>query len=60
MLEAFKTNNDKSKQSDDSSPKQIFQDKLDLSNPFDRNTNTDVAELYESFDLPYTAIYKNQ
>jgi len=58
--EPLKTNNDKSKQSDDSSPKQIFQDKLDLSNPFDRNTNTDVAELYESFDLPYTAIYKNQ
>jgi hypothetical protein len=26
----------------------------------DTNTNTAVSELYESFDLPYTAIYKNQ
>ena len=58
--EPLKTNNDKHKQSAESSPKQIFQDKLDLRDQFDKNTNTDVSELYESFDLPYTAIYKNQ
>jgi len=58
--EPLKTNNDKHKQSAGSSPKQIFQDKLDLRDQFDKNTNTDVSELYESFDLPYTAIYKSQ
>ena len=58
--EPLKTNNDKNKKSAESSPKQIFQDKLDLRDQFDRNTNTGVSELYESFDLPYTAIYKNQ
>ena len=58
--EPLKTNNDKHKQSAESSPKQIFQDKLDLRDQFDKNTNTDVSELYESFDLPYTAIYKSQ
>ena len=58
--EPLKTNNDKNKQSAESSPKQIFQDKLDLRDQFDKNTNTGVSELYESFDLPYTAIYKNQ
>lgn len=58
--EPLKTNNDKSKQSAESSAKQIFQDKLNLHDQIDRNTNTDVADLYESFDLPYTAIYKNQ
>jgi len=58
--EPLKTNADKNKKSTEFSPKQIFQDKLDLSHQFDRNSNTGVAELYESFDLPYTAIYKNQ
>ena len=65
--EPLKTNNDKHKQSADSLPKQVFQDKLDLREQFDRNanpgvseTNTGVSEIYESFDLPYTAIYKNQ
>ncbi len=58
--EPLKTNNDKHKLSAETSPKQIFQDKLDLRDQFDKNTNTDVSELYESFDLPYTAIYKNQ
>ena len=58
--EPLKTNTDKNIKSTESSPKQIFQDKLGLSHQFDRNTNTGVAELYESFDLPYTAIYKNQ
>jgi hypothetical protein len=58
--EPLKTNNDKHKLSAETSPKQIFQDKFDLRDQFDKNTNTDVSELYESFDLPYTAIYKNQ
>jgi hypothetical protein len=58
--EPLKTNNDKHKLSAETSSKQIFQDKLDLRDQFDKNTNTDVSELYESFDLPYTAIYKNQ
>lgn len=58
--EPLKTNNDKNKQSADSSPKQIFQDKLDLSDQLDKNTNTGFTELYNSFNLPYTAIYKNQ
>jgi len=58
--EPLKTNADKNKKSIESSPKQIFQDELDLSHQFDRNTNTGVSELYQSFDLPYTAIYKNQ
>ena len=58
--EPLKTNADKNKKSIESSPKQIFQDKLDLRDQFDKNTNTDVSELYKSFDLPYTAIYKNQ
>ena len=58
--EPLKTNSDMNKRLAESSPKQIFQDKLDLRDQFDKNTNTDVSELYKSFDLPYTAIYKNQ
>lgn len=64
--EPLKTNNDNKKESADkkesakSVTKQIFEDKIDLSDQLDTNTNTGVSELYESFDLPYTAIYKNQ
>jgi hypothetical protein len=58
--EPLETNNDKIKQSAESSPKQIFEDKFNLSDNIDTNTNTGISELYESFDLPYTAIYKNQ
>ncbi len=58
--EPLKTNSDKNEKLAESSPKRIFQDKLDLRDQFDRNANTGVSELYESFDLPYTAIYKNQ
>ncbi|CAN5889778.1 hypothetical protein BH23THE1_BH23THE1_22400 [soil metagenome] len=58
--EPLKTNNDNKKESAKSVTKQIFEDKIDLSDQLDTNTNTGVSELYESFDLPYTAIYKNQ
>ncbi len=56
----LKTNNDNNKQSAQFATKQIFEDEIDLSDQLDTNTNTGVSELYESFDLPYTAIYKNQ
>ena len=58
--EPLKTNSDKNEKLAESYPKHIFQDKLDLRDQFDRNANTGVSELYESFDLPYTAIYNNQ
>ena len=51
-------NNANNKQSADSVSKQVFEDEMDLSDQLDKNTNTDVSEFYESFDLPYTAIYK--
>lgn len=52
--------NDNNKESAKSVSKQIFEDEIDLSDKLDTNTNTAVSELYESFDLPYTAIYKNK
>ncbi|MDN5845135.1 MAG: hypothetical protein L0H53_02540, partial [Candidatus Nitrosocosmicus sp.] len=58
--EPLKTNNEDNKQAAKSASKQIFEDEIDLSDQLDTNTNTGVSELYESFDLPYTAIYKNQ
>jgi hypothetical protein len=58
--EPLKTNNDNNKESAETVSKQIFEDEIDLSEQLDTNTNTAVSELYESFDLPYTAIYKNQ
>ena len=58
--EPLKTNNDNNKESAETVSKQIFEDEIDLSDQLDTNTNTAVSELYESFDLPYTAIYKNQ
>ncbi|TVP41668.1 exported protein of unknown function [Candidatus Nitrosocosmicus arcticus] len=58
--EPLETNNDKNKMSAESVSKQIFEDEIGLSDQLDTNTNTDVSELYKSFDLPYTAIYKNQ
>ena len=51
-------NNANNKQSSNSVSKQVFEDEMGLSDQLDKNTNTDVAEFYESFDLPYTAIYK--
>jgi hypothetical protein len=54
-LEVKNTNN---KQSADSVSKQVFEDELNLGDQLSKNTNTDVSEFYESFDLPYTAIYK--
>jgi hypothetical protein len=54
-LEVKNTNN---KQSADSVSKQVFEDEMDLGDQLSKNTNTDVSEFYESFDLPYTAIYK--
>lgn len=48
------------KQSADTVSKQVFEDEMDLSDQLSKNTNTGVSEIYESFDLPYTAIYKNQ
>ncbi len=58
--EPLKTNNDNNKESAETVSKQIFEDEIDLSEQLDTHTNTAVSELYESFDLPYTAIYKNQ
>ena len=58
--EPLETNNDNNKKSSESVSKQIFEDGIDLSEQLDTNTNTDVSELYKSFDFPYTAIYKNQ
>jgi len=58
--EPLETNNDKNEESSESVSKQIFEDEIDLSEQLDTNTNTDVSELYKSFNLPYTAIYKNQ
>ena len=56
--EPLEINNANNKQSADSVSKQVFEDEMDLSDQLDKNTNTDVSEFYESFDLPYTAIYK--
>jgi hypothetical protein len=58
--EPLQTNNDNNNQATKSESKQIFEDEMDLRDQLDTNTNTDVSEFYESFDLPYTAIYKNQ
>lgn len=59
-LKTNKDNDNDNKESAKSVSKQIFEDEIDLSDQLDTNTNTAVSELYESFDLPYTAIYKNQ
>ena len=56
--EPLEVNGANNKQSADSVSKQVFEDEMDLSDQLDKNTNTDVSEFYESFDLPYTAIYK--
>ena len=58
--EPLETNNAQDKQSADSISKQVFEDEMDLSDQLNKNTNTDISESYQSFDLPYTAIYKNQ
>jgi hypothetical protein len=56
--EPLEVNGANNKQSDDSVSKQVFEDEMDLSDQLNKKTDTDVSELYESFDLPYTAIYK--
>ena len=58
--EPLEVNGANNKQSADTVSKQVFEDEIDLSDQLSKNTDTDVSELYESFDLPYTAIYKNQ
>lgn len=56
--EPLEVNGANNKQSSDSVSKQVFEDEIDLGDQLSKNTNTDVSEFYESFDLPYTAIYK--
>ncbi|WP_458747495.1 hypothetical protein [Candidatus Nitrosocosmicus sp. T] len=56
--EPLEVNGVNNKQSADSVSKQVFEDEMDLSDQLNKNTDTEVSELYESFDLPYTAIYK--
>jgi predicted RND superfamily exporter protein len=56
--EPLEVKNANNKQSADSVSKQVFEDEMDLGDQLSKNTNTDVSEFYESFDLPYTAIYK--
>jgi hypothetical protein len=56
--EPLEVNGANNKQSADSVSKQVFEDEMDLSDQLNKKTDTDVSEFYESFDLPYTAIYK--
>ena len=56
--EPLEVNGANNKQSSDSVSKQVFEDEMDLSDQSNKNTNTDVSEFYESFDLPFTAMYK--
>jgi hypothetical protein len=56
--EPLEIKNANNKESADSVSKQIFEDEMELGDQINKNTNTDVSEFYESFDLPYTAIYK--
>ena len=58
ILELKEVKGANNKQSSDSGSKQVFEDEIDLGDQLSKNTNTDVSEFYESFDLPYTAIYK--
>lgn len=54
----LKTN--KSNQQDDKTDSvKVIQDEFKFNNQKLQNKASNVAELYESFDLPYTALYKN-
>lgn len=57
--EPLETNNNVNQQGlEGSEPEHMLQNNLDISDKLDKVSET--SELYESFDLPYTALYKNQ
>lgn len=53
----LKTNNMNSNQDEDTEAMKIIEDEFEFEQQL--NKPTGVSELYETFDLPYTALYKN-
>ncbi|WP_148686674.1 hypothetical protein [Candidatus Nitrosocosmicus hydrocola] len=53
----LKTNNMNSNQDEDTETMKIIEDEFEFKQQL--NKPTGVSELYETFDLPYTALYKN-
>jgi hypothetical protein len=53
----LKTNNVNSDQDEDRETMKVIEDKFEFKQQL--NKPSAVSEIYESFDLPYTALYKN-
>jgi len=53
----LKTNNMNSNQDDDTEAMKVIEDEFEFKQQL--NKPSGVSELYETFDLPYTALYKN-
>ena len=53
----LKTNNMNSNQDEDIEAMKVIEDKFEFKQQL--NKPSSVSEIYESFDLPYTALYKN-
>ena len=53
----LKTNNMNNNENDDAESMKVIEDELALEQQLDKTSS--VSEVYESFDLPYTALYKN-
>jgi len=53
----LKTNNMNSNQDEDTETMKIIEDEFEFEQQLDKPSG--VSELYETFDLPYTALYKN-
>jgi hypothetical protein len=54
----LKTNNDmNTNQDEDAEAMKVIEDEFEFKQQLDKTSS--VSEIYESFDLPYTALYKN-
>lgn len=56
--EPLKVNKSNQEQNDETDSVKVIQDEFKFNQKL-QNKASNVAELYESFDLPYTALYKN-
>ena len=54
----LKTNNMNSNQDEDTDAMKVIEDEFEFKQQLN-NPSSSVSEIYESFDLPYTALYKN-
>lgn len=54
----LKTNNMNSNQDEDTEAMKVIEDEFEFKQQLNKPSSS-VSEIYESFDLPYTALYKN-